>query len=327
MCVQWNTQVGVNDGQVLRERQTVVTTERPTQTSLPSVSRNGATASGKEKQRAQAKCSGLVVKSLVVDVHDGQPGTVVDDLVQVSNTEEHGDGVRQCSDKANGHGTQNGNRNDAVSTVDFFSQVRGRIKTRETPVRVDQTNNEGDSSRVPAGVVLEVCEDKRRSVVVSTRTHQHRDGDHHVGEQRDVQCGVGDIRQVFTKAVEQDQEKVDQLVCDEEFPRFGDVIWVGQVPETHEHLSNTESHGCTCKKRTSPGQRSTQVSQETGVFSRRQHSGPYVLASSTRNGTGKFRQGNTNEVRDTCNDDDTINDHQRTSRLDACDQRCRNTEP
>lgn len=173
--VQWNSQVRVNNGEVLGEWQTVVSAERPAQSSLPCVGGDGTTSTGKQHQGTQTKRTGFALKSLVEDVENRHSSTVVDDSVQVSDTEKHGDGVGQCSGQTDGHGSQNGDWDDSISLMDLLSQVGGRVETGETPVGVDQTNNECNTGALPASVVLEVHEHEVGRVVVASGADQHSD--------------------------------------------------------------------------------------------------------------------------------------------------------
>lgn len=327
VCVQGNSQVGVNDRQILGEGQAVVSAERPAQSGLPSVRRNGASNTGEQHQRTQAKGADLVLKCLVKNVKNGQAGTVVDDQVQVGDAEEHGDGVGQGGNQPNGDRSQDSNGNDSVGLVDLLGQVRGRVETGETPVGVDQPDNERNSGRLPSGVVLEVHENEVGRVVVVSSAHQDGDENDRVREQRGVQGAVGDHGQVLSVAVEYDKESVDELVHHEELPGLGVVRWVGQLPKGQNGLCKRQSHGGTGENGPDPSQGPTQVSQERRVLSWGQHSRPHVLATSGRDGGGELGEGDTNAVGDECNDDDTVHNQQRTTGLDTGDKRRRNTVP
>ena len=197
--------------------QAAVACKRPAQAGLPGVAGDLAAHARDNKQGFQHDGAGLVAQGLVVEVQDGHAGRRVDQLIQVLDTEEHRDAVRPRSHEPDAHRRHDGDRDVFLRLRDFLGQMRRRVETGEDPVRVDQPDDEGHAIRRPPGRIDEVAEDVLRAGV-GVGAGGHRDQDHQVGDQGDVQGRLCDGGERLADAVEEEAEEVDQLVRDDDVP-------------------------------------------------------------------------------------------------------------
>ena len=101
----------------------------------------------------------------------------------------------------------------------LLSEMSCRVQTGEDPVRVNQTNDEGHTIRLPSCSITEMTEDELcTSMGTSTGGNSHQDDE--VADERDVESDFGDERQGLAKAVEEVTEEVDQLVSHNNMPRL-----------------------------------------------------------------------------------------------------------
>lgn len=202
---------------------TAVTRKRPHQTGLPGVAGDQTSHSSNQEQGLQDNSAGLVVQGLVVKLQNRDLRGRVDELVQVLQTEEHGNAVEPGSGETNGNRGQDGNRDVHLWLRYLLSHVSGRVQTGEDPVGVDQSNNKRHAVRLPPRRVDEMRKDIL-SALVGRGTGRDRNQNHKEGKQRDVQSPLGHQWQRLAKAVEQVAEEVDDLVSHHYMPRFDGTI-------------------------------------------------------------------------------------------------------
>ena len=120
---------------------TAVTRKRPHQTGLPGVAGDQTSHSSDQEESLQDDSARLVVQGLVVKLQNRDLGGRVDELVQVLQTQEHGNAVEPGSGETNGNCGQNGNRDVPLWLRHLLSHVSGRVQTGKDPVGVDQSDN------------------------------------------------------------------------------------------------------------------------------------------------------------------------------------------
>lgn len=71
----------------------------------------------------------------------------------------------------------------------------------------------------PPRLVDKICEHKVR-ILVTWRFGRNDDQDHEEGHQGRVERGLGDRREDFAVAIEQESKGIDDLITDEDVPRL-----------------------------------------------------------------------------------------------------------
>lgn len=164
----------------LVSRHTTVTSKSPAEARLPSVARNQTSHSGDEQQCLQHDGTGHIVKRLVVKLQDGHTSGCVQELVQIIQTEEHGDTVEPSGDKANANRGHNGDGDVFLRLWYLLRKVGRRVQTGKDPVWVDQPNNKSHTVRLPSSGIDEmtkhIC-----STSMSLGTGGHRNQNHEEG--------------------------------------------------------------------------------------------------------------------------------------------------
>jgi hypothetical protein len=122
----------------------------------------------------------------------------------------------------------------------------GGVQTGEDPVRVNQTHDKGHAVGLPASGVDEVTEDVACTCVRASASWDS-DQDDQERNQRDPKSALGNEREDLSNAVEQEAEKVDQLVCENNVPGLDDTNGQSAHNTTvQEHLNAYKSGWPSC---------------------------------------------------------------------------------
>lgn len=221
MRIQRHIQPGMHAGQPAMPRHTAIARKAPAQATLPRVA-GDETAQAREDDEAleRNRAGSAVIQRAKENLEDGDAGGRGADVGKVAdNGEEDGDGEEPAGDEADGDGAHDGNGHHFLRTVDFLGEMRGAVETGESPVCVDEADDEGDAVFAPAGVVDEGGEDEAR-VLVGGCYGGDGDEDDEEGDERGPERGVADTRQNLAVAVEEEAEEVRELVGKEDVPGF-----------------------------------------------------------------------------------------------------------
>lgn len=156
------------------------------------------------------------------EFEDGHTRRRVNERLEVAKAEEHGDDVEPRGGETDGHSAHDGDRDGPLGLRDLFSHMRRAVQTGKHPVGVDQAHEVGQAVGAPSGRV-----DKRREnelgVLMSGRPSGDRDQNDRKRDERGVERDGCYLGKHLAHAIEKIGEEVDDLVCHDRMPGFGDT--------------------------------------------------------------------------------------------------------
>jgi hypothetical protein len=234
--VQWYSELRVHLAPVSGARQATVTGKRPAETRLPRLAGDLTSQAREANEEFQERSCRFRAGGLIIQLQDWNKGRSLDKLPQVLYRKEHGNNINKGSDKSDDDSSDDGKWDVALWMRDFLGQMSGRIpvmistasfqdavepiqyvQAREGPVGVDKSNNEGNSTGFPTGVVYKVCKDEL-CILLRRRLGEHSDRDDYERHQRHIEEKVPEERQSLAVAVEEVRKEVEDLVCNKHHP-------------------------------------------------------------------------------------------------------------
>lgn len=145
--------------QIRRKGQPVIPCKAPTETSLPSVTRDLTPDSSQNDEDLQADCASSI-DGLIEYFNDWDKGRCRRYRVQVTYAEHHRHAKHPSRDEANAYCAHDCNRNVSLRVTDLFGKMGGTVDGGERPAGIDQADEKGHWIRLPASVVDEFGKDK-----------------------------------------------------------------------------------------------------------------------------------------------------------------------
>ena len=157
------------------------------------MARNLAPNTGGNDHALEDNSAGFVGKCLEEKLQDRNSGQGVEQAIEVLHAKEHGDGVEPGGDETDCHSAHDGDGNHLFGSGNLFGHVGSAIQAGKSPIGIDQTNDESDAVRFPAGVVDKVGKDEL-GILVCRGPGRDDDQNDKEGHQRGVQGGCRNAR-------------------------------------------------------------------------------------------------------------------------------------
>lgn len=271
----------------------------------------------------------LVTQGLVKDIHDWNTSDRVENVIKVSDGEEHGNTVAERGTETDGDSGHDGDWNPTLWFVHLLGHVSGTVKTREGPSWVDKTNDEGHTRRAPASTVVELDKDEVSILVVTSCANQYSKGDDNKRQEGSVESSRRDGWQWLVPNVEKGKEGVEDFKSNKHFPCLWRLsLTCGEVVHTNNGCSNGDRDGCRCEDGSKPSVGTTHVSPESSILLWGQLESPVVLTTRVLwEGRDQLREGDTDTGSNESDDDDTVDDKHWSTGGDTSNEGGGDTKP
>ena len=154
VCPEWDAQPLVHLSEISRTGKAVIPSEAPAQPALPRVTGNLASDPRGHDQTLQHDRAGLASQCLIEKGQDRNAGGGVEELLEIVDAKEHGDGEKPGGHEPDGHGSHDGDGDHLFRPSDFFRQMGGAVQACKRPIGIDQPDDEGFSwVSTPTGAV------------------------------------------------------------------------------------------------------------------------------------------------------------------------------
>ena len=127
----------------LPKRHTAIACEAPAKPALPGMARNQTSYPRCDDQRLEHNSSRDVSERFMEQLQNWSQSRGVEQGIQVSDGEEHGERKRPSGQESDGDGAEDGNWDGASGARDFFGEVGSAVEAGEGIVSIDQADYKG----------------------------------------------------------------------------------------------------------------------------------------------------------------------------------------
>jgi hypothetical protein len=209
----------------LMSRKSAIARKTPAQTTLPRMTRNQTSQSCRNNQRFKHSRTSFVIQRSEEDLQDRYASSRRPNISEVPNDrEEHSYGEKPTRHESDTNGTHDSNRNHLLWTMHLLGEMGGAVETGEGPICVNETDDEGYATLLPAGIVDEGSEYESRMLMCGCDCW-NCDENNSEGNQRSPERSLRDCRESLSVAIEEKAEDVRKLVCEEDVPGLDDAVY------------------------------------------------------------------------------------------------------